>query len=164
MAGSITVAGKEKPLKRLRRDNVGFSLVELIIVIAIMAALVGVLAPQFVKYVESSRRAVDIQNATQIREAVMIEMASQGIADVGSVEIRINDDMDAGGVSFVGGSIAIDEIPRIQGNVANKGGYFYVEYDGTTGVCNVFNTQPGQANRFNLTSAEGAEDYRNFPN
>ena len=32
-------------------NNKGFSLVELIIVIAIMAVLVGVLAPQFMKYV-----------------------------------------------------------------------------------------------------------------
>ena len=38
-----------------KMNNKGFSLVELIIVIAIMAVLMGVLAPQFLKYVESSR-------------------------------------------------------------------------------------------------------------
>lgn len=36
-------------------NNKGFSLVELIIVIAIMAVLIGVLAPQYLKYVERSR-------------------------------------------------------------------------------------------------------------
>ena len=36
-------------------NNKGFSLIELIIVVAIMAVLIGVLAPQYLKYVEKSR-------------------------------------------------------------------------------------------------------------
>lgn len=53
-----------------RKNNKGFSLVELIIVIAIMAILVGVLAPQFVKYLNKSKTATDIQNAQNIASAV----------------------------------------------------------------------------------------------
>ena len=51
-------------LRRNSENNKGFSLVELIIVIAIMVALVAMLSPQFVKYVTKSRDAV-VQNAAE---------------------------------------------------------------------------------------------------
>ena len=42
-------------LDSIRKNKKGFSLVELIIVIAIMVALIAVLAPSYVKYVQKSR-------------------------------------------------------------------------------------------------------------
>lgn len=53
-------------------NNKGFSLVELIIVIAIMAVLIGVLAPQYMKYVERSRNSTDRDNAAAIESAMMV--------------------------------------------------------------------------------------------
>ncbi len=42
-------------MKKLANNKKGFSLIELIIVIAIMVALIAVMAPNFVKYVQKSR-------------------------------------------------------------------------------------------------------------
>ncbi len=62
-----------------KTDNRGFSLVELIIVIAIMAILVGVLAPQFLKYVERSRKSTDCQNVAAIIEAIQVYAADPNV-------------------------------------------------------------------------------------
>ena len=62
-------------MKGIKTNNKGFSLVELIIVIAIMAILVAVLAPQYLKYVERSRYSRDVQMVDQLYTAVQAACA-----------------------------------------------------------------------------------------
>ncbi|MCR5474410.1 MAG: type II secretion system GspH family protein [Lachnospiraceae bacterium] len=57
------------------KDKRGLSLIELIIVIAIMAILVGVLTPMFIKYVDRARKSKDVYTADQIARAVNVAFA-----------------------------------------------------------------------------------------
>ena len=73
-------------------------MVELIIVIAIMAILVGILAPQFIKYIEQSREAKDIQAIDSIRKAIEAyssEHEQRGthvlVADGSTIEYTLDD-------------------------------------------------------------------------
>ena len=57
-------------------NNKGFSLVELIIVIAIMAVLIGVLAPQYLRYVEKSRYQTDATMVDNVKNAIQIAIST----------------------------------------------------------------------------------------
>jgi len=61
--------------------NKGFSLVELIVVVAIMAVLVGILAPAYLSYVEKTRRGTDENAAEEIRHTVEISAADICVYD-----------------------------------------------------------------------------------
>lgn len=69
----------------VKMNNKGFSLVELIVVIAIMAVLVGVLAPMFIRYVEKSRQSTDVQNLDSALGVVQAFYADKENVDASEV-------------------------------------------------------------------------------
>lgn len=82
-----------------KKNNEGFSLVELIIVIAIMAILIVVLAPQFIKFVEKGRESTDLQNITEAKTTVETYVADKGIKS--SAKFTVTLDKSEGGVLTV---------------------------------------------------------------
>ncbi len=74
---------RNKIQKYLSGEREGFSLVELIIVIAIMAILIGIVALAVIPYLEKSRVGKDQQTVDTVYSAFKNEIASQQItADV----------------------------------------------------------------------------------
>lgn len=64
-----------------KKNNKGFSLIELIIAIAILIILTGMLAPQFMKYIEKSREAKDVQAMDTVYSSVQAALANEAAYD-----------------------------------------------------------------------------------
>ena len=61
----------------MKKNNKGFSLVELIIVIAIMAILAGAIAPALIRYIDKSRKSNDVSAAKTIKTAIETAMSNE---------------------------------------------------------------------------------------
>ena len=79
-------------------NNKGFSLVELIIVVAIMAVLIGVLAPAYLQYVEKSKKTKDCQAVGSIMDAA--EIVASDVAINWPTDEAVNITVNAGGKSI----------------------------------------------------------------
>lgn len=78
-----------------KKNNKGFSLVELIVVVAIMAVLLGVLVPTLVRHIETSKQSKDLDGIAEIRSAMEIALASEEFSDL------------TGTVTFTSGTVTI---------------------------------------------------------
>ena len=134
--------------RKFMKGNAGFSLVELIIVIAIMAALVAILAPQYIKYVEKSRIATDQSLAEEIFSTVQVIVLDPEYADKLDTDFEVTlskaegiavsgTDSDAGGTN----ATVADALKEIYGTdlsavkATNKtGATFVVNADITDGL------------------------------
>ena len=73
-----------------KMNNKGFSLVELIVVVLIMAIIAVALAPQVMKWVENSRKSTDIENYNALVEAANVAATNEKvIAEIGNGSVSI---------------------------------------------------------------------------
>ena len=146
---------KEKFIMK-KMNNKGFSLVELIVVIAIMAVLVGVLAPQFIKYVENSRRATDVSTAENLRESILADIADQKAPfDTSKGKTNIS---GKGSVDTDYCPTAVAEAPKMKSSDSKyKGKDFQAAWNVVDGTCDVYSAD----GTFILTDPYGAAAYKN---
>lgn len=92
----------ENNMKKL--NNKGFSLVELIVVVLIMAIIAVALAPQVMKWVEESRKSTDANNYDTIVEACNTALADQATLKESNTAIVITADSTNVEWKVVGGN------------------------------------------------------------
>lgn len=90
----INIMRKGEWEMKKKMNNKGFSLVELIIVIAIMVILVAVLAPQYLKYVEKSRVSTDTQTTVEFINLMQTVAADPDIKLTDGTEYKVSSAAD----------------------------------------------------------------------
>lgn len=127
-------------MNKKKQNNKGFSLVELIIVMAIMAILVGAIAPQVFQYVEASRESSDLRMVDTVFTAVHTVIGSQDTAPA-----DFNNTLDAAitkwpkiGTLLASDMKSVDAIQKKAKSKLGKNGTVFVVYTASTGKLVVF--------------------------
>lgn len=161
---------KKRIQKYLSGSNEGFSLVELIIVIAIMAILVGVVALAVIPYLEKSRESKDLQALDTIASAATTAIADSQITGNESFALTASGSWAFSGSATSSGKICDavkttlgDAVPTFASNNA-KGKEVMLYYDTKANVVYVYlksastDTHKGSASNVKVSGQAVVED------
>ncbi|MCI7107909.1 MAG: type II secretion system GspH family protein [Agathobacter sp.] len=116
--------------EELKKNNKGFSLVELIIVIAIMAILVGVVGTQVIPYINKSKESKDFQIVSSYGTAAMTAYSS----NAGNITIPASNKIEF----TVYGTNAADPEKLLSNEIKN------LTYSADTGMKDKFKSTKGK--------------------
>ena len=170
-----------------KMNNKGFSLVELIIVIAIMAILAGAIAPALITYIDKSRKSNDVSSGKTIKTAIESAMSDEDIyayltsgTDTAPVTITIqpgqptsendNTDPDAedtGAIQIAGATVPNDAPADVDAqakteigtNIGEKTPKIKYKKDGA----NAFKATISKKGTITVYATDGSEDWELCP-
>lgn len=134
-----------------KMNNKGFSLVELIIVIAIMAVLIAVLAPQYMRFIERGRAASDRDNVKAVQgalEVYYVDPTGAALTDGTTVTLNrgaaatatgataaVNEALETAGLIQTGQTFA--DLPQLTNQETFATVTISVSINATTHTCNI---------------------------
>jgi prepilin-type N-terminal cleavage/methylation domain-containing protein len=123
-----------------RANNNGFTLVELVIVIAILGVLAAITISAYISFVEKARLRVDETNALNIKNAI-------------SIYIYESDDRNVSRLLDIGtGATEVDKvISALQGVIGGKYGPFLEDIDGPPARAEDYNPRARGRNGWKIT-------------
>ena len=123
----------------MKKNNKGFSLVELIVVVLIMGIIAVALAPQVMKWVGTARTNSDSNTKKDIKSAIQVAVADA--QNKGYTPSAVSATFTSSGVAGLGNSALIDAINEVTGGdysaTPAAGGTFSFEID-ANGVVTVY--------------------------
>ena len=141
-------------MKKFKENNKGFSLVELIVVIAIMVVLIAVLGSTILGYVDKSKYSKDISALDSVNTAVKTFVAEPDSVYVDGTTYKLSTLMDANHDPNGVLTSILKEVFKADGDFNNASKSF-----ANTNTSNVFVKISGGAVSIHVDSVDGYADY-----
>lgn len=135
---------KKKIQKYLSGEREGFSLVELIIVIAIMAILIGIIALAVIPYLNKSKESKDLSSLDTIASALTTAVAQTKISGSGTFKYGAASNANDKKVEDAMKEVLGDAVPSLGSNAAN-GCSVYCKYDTSSNTIVAYASTDGTA-------------------
>lgn len=118
-------------MRKLKEDKKGFTLVELIIAMAILAILVGLLVPNVIRYIEKARESKDESALDTYYTAATTALADEKAYDAVIKAMGTNKEVSVI-VNYKDGKADVTDASSV--NLINAAGDFVKEFTATVGV------------------------------